>query len=563
LNPRKLFILKMREVNMKKMYLSVFCLLRVTAQAAQVLPMYNYKLPTSFSAQGNTVFAGVSVDVQAGGQMIVSPTQTVYYLPTMAEVTGSAVAISAGAVCDAVQAEFKNEEALSAANSAIVSFIADGKKNLDLLTVKMPAAQTKCLSSKTKIDVATFNRENADSKVTEISTQVLQQKTAYQTCSKVALKPEDCAAEKAAFTALAETLGEETNTLIAAQQAESWAKQSEKLDCGNYDNLTSVYGKQLEAVASYQDSLGKIMATVNSQINAFGTQLGGTTVATISSNSLAQQQALLIANPGYDIRPVETTDLSFHLSAGSEFLGNVSRQTVLGIAIAGIEPAATASGNAVLGEAAAKYALKDASSAAVSVFLSRIGACSQNNVRNAMFKFSYKGYSYLSGSVEYRLMQAYSKMESTTQKGGLFTTSSAHELLEDMKGEQTFKFALLTDDPKIDAKAMKETLQKETLDLLLKNFAEAKNSAQGSTLSQLSPGESGAQVLSDGLMKSCPHVYCIAAGLGLKTLQAIFGSSESSEDIKKKNDQLVSQDFAWNTVYERKGSSVVNMNWQL
>jgi hypothetical protein len=538
--------------------MSVICAKMPAEGNSLLLPMYNFKLPSGTKSLGNSLYAGVQVSTPDAASFNVQASSTIFFEPTIAEVKASNFSRSIGANCPVVNEVLAEEVVLAQQQKSLAELLAANEQSITQSSQDLFIANQTCSQSRAALAEVTSLKNDAETVLEAARAEVTAKKTDLLNCKTVALDANQCTNEEALFLAAAEAMKSASAKLEPLLEEFGLKKAKEKSACTASTELQLNHAKFIEIVASSKSALQSIAQYSSDSMKTFGKELGGNAVAVISNNSSKQLAELSAANPGYEFRPILAENVRFQFLAGSEAFPTAARQTVLGISALG----AQSDENGKLSGESAKILTSGNGSVAVNVTLSRIGACSDNLVRAAGFFYDYKGYSFVKGNVEYSKFQAYEKFEEAGTSGGFLDSSSFHKLDQSMKGEQGFKFTVIQDDPSLDVEEMKRTLRKELLAELIYNFTEAENSAVGGKLTLQAPGENGAQVLADGLMKTCPHAYCQIGAVALKTLSAAFGSTSSREEIKKTHSQIVTDNFAWTTVYNRKGSSAVSVVWE-
>lgn len=139
----------------------------------------------------------------------------------------------------------------------------------------------------------------------------------------------------------------------------------------------------------------------------------------------------------------------------------------------------------------------------------------------------------------YRLSQLMSRFEKYVKKGGFFSTSTSHEVIEDNQSNDWFKFKAFSEDSQYaytpaEEEELKKTVKAELIDRALKEVA-VFNSGGILAPGLLAPGQSGAAAISSGLAR-CPHLYCQAGALIFGVLDSIFGRKEAVSSFKRNND---------------------------
>lgn len=292
------------------------------------------------------------------------------------------------------------------------------------------------------------------------------------------------------------------------------------------------------------------------RLDAMGLQDGGTATAVISIRAKQQAEELQNANPSLRVRPINIKSATFHFVPNPNTMNPlVSRKTVLGIGVTGAEASPSLPGSTLMN------AIDSNGSVGVTLGLSRIGACSPELSASAGFSYDFDTYSYLSGRAEWNKWQTYEKIESTTKKGGFFSSKTVHNLWVDMKNGDGFKFVVANDNGGIDPESMRNELRKALLDQVIKDWAELQSLDATGGMSMPQAGPTGAEVFAEGLSK-CPHIYCQGGVYVLKGLQAVFGSAGSRDEIKKEYNTTATEVFSYTQVYPRKAKSATAVIWK-
>lgn len=330
--------------------------------------------------------------------------------------------------------------------------------------------------------------------------------------------------------------------------------------CDTKSKIFEIKTELASYIAPLQDLVNGIMDQTNARLESYGKQPGGVANAVVSLYDAKDIVALEEANPGYTVKVVPISSMSFAFNPSMEDITSVEsmpKKTTLGFSLAGQvnNPDGPNKDQATIAK------ISSGSASALSITLSRIGACNHELLRSGVFDYTYPTYGYLKGSAVFNKWQIYTRMEENSSKGGFFSSKAVHKLYEDMKGERGFKFAAFTDDD-TDLDEMKERIQARLLDQLLTDFAEITTSAPGILPAGLpNPPQSGAKVGGDALL-TCPHVYCQAAGYGLKTLDAIFGRSVSRAEAKREMNVTVSEEFGHTHRYSGHESAATTIAWK-
>lgn len=345
----------------------------------------------------------------------------------------------------------------------------------------------------------------------------------------------------------------------ACIDATSTGDPDAELICETKSRIAEIKTEIAEMIVPWEEVVNGIMIQTNARLEKYGKEPGGVANALVALYDVKDVQALEEANPWYSVQVVPIEGITFAFNPSLEDVSSVAmmpKKTTLGFSLAGdvFNPKAPGS------SAPAVTQLKSGSQTALSITLSRLGACNKELLRSGVFSYDFPAYGYLKGSAEFNKWQVYTRLEENSSKGGLFSTKAVHKLYEDMKGERGFKFAAFTDGD-TDLEEMKERLHARLLDQLLTDFAEVKQLANGVNPAGLpNPPQSGADAGADALL-TCPHVYCQAAGYGLKTLDAIFGRKISRSEAKREMNVKVTEQFGYTHRYVVPESAAAMIKW--
>ncbi|MBF0313584.1 MAG: hypothetical protein HQK52_09215 [Oligoflexia bacterium] len=555
-----MFVYKIAKIATKSLLIVLVALsMQQFAYAEMLLPMYNYKLPF-IKGLGNKLYPGVMVNTTSDGNFYVQPTTTIFYEPSLAEVVAKDKAVSVAANCPVVKIELDNELALAQAMQGLINILKSSEINLDQKIIKQAQASGQCsywnTIAETKQEVMNVRREALSPLVIK-----LQLKEAdLQTCKILhSAAPTECDPIRNEIQSLKLEIVQLNGKLQEAITEWLQARQSGAPHCASAASYLREINEITQAIAGIRGTILTMQNQVSETIIRMGEEYGGSAGAVISNHARKQQEELERANPGYIFRPIDAKKVYFHfLPEAQDWDKTIRRRTVIGVAVQG----ATTSAGTSLTDSFARQVVSGNGGSAVLLTLSRLGACSDKLVRAAGFNYEYNAYSYLKGAATYNKWATYTKIESTKRTGGFLSSKTVHDLYEDMRAGQGFSFALETDDPNVDAEAMKEAIRQRLLNQILTDWAMVAEMSNGGSLTRPGNSAHGAQVLADGVLKVCPHIYCVAGALVLKTLDAIFGSDVAREDVKKIWDVKASERFAWNKVYTHHGSSSTLVTWR-
>ena len=157
----------------------------------------------------------------------------------------------------------------------------------------------------------------------------------------------------------------------------------------------------------------------------------------------------------------------------------------------------------------------------------------------------------------YNMSNFMSRVEKNVKKGGFFSSSNIHSVVEDNKSNDWFEIKF--DQPgssefQYSASEQSEITREvkgQLVDRALKNMAIASGAQPvGPSL----PGQpvSGAGQLATSMRKGCGfNLYCQAGGFILGTLDNIFGQTEAVSDFKRSNNVWVSEKVSGAIVLDR------------
>lgn len=521
-----------------------------------VVPMYNYQFPAGVKSLGQKIYPGVSIDV-VGGELQVNPSQTLFFEPAMASVLATGFSRSIGANCPAVRSAISSEAQLGELRNKIITLLNSSSVELERTLLENAKSAGLCAAGEIKTAAAQDIVDKSAADLTRAADELQNAQTALETCKLLNRStPEACASQEKTVIEISLDVIRLKDVFIKSRNDYSAAKREETQVCSDARRTLTQISKLLENTASLTKALADISVGVNSDIVGFGNAYGGSAAAVISNQAADQANRLAAANPGFDVRPVEIKAVQFQfLSEITDYDKSIQRRTVLGVAVQG----ANGTTDTLKGSIGAEVA-SGSGSTAVQISLSRIGACSADLTRSAGFRYAYDGYGFVRGSVTYNKWQAYEKFEQTTQNGGLFTSKSVHELDEQMKGGQTFKFAFASTG-KEDGEKMKTQLRAALASELATNWAEVTSLDTNASMAVPGASQHGAQVVADGIVKVCPHIYCVAGSMVLKSFDAIFGKNISRDEVKRQWDAIVTDDFAYTRRYALNGISATTVRW--
>lgn len=140
-------------------------------------------------------------------------------------------------------------------------------------------------------------------------------------------------------------------------------------------------------------------------------------------------------------------------------------------------------------------------------------------------------------SITYNLAQLAKRIESSSKKGGFFSSKSVHSLTEKTESKNWITFDIYSDDPSYNyTEDYKKEIKEQFLNSVLQEVAYVSFDSPGAYPSVVLPtGASGAQVVGEGLGK-CPHLYCQVGMYAMKFLDATFGKKSAISEYIRTRD---------------------------
>jgi hypothetical protein len=165
---------------------------------------------------------------------------------------------------------------------------------------------------------------------------------------------------------------------------------------------------------------------------------------------------------------------------------------------------------------------------------------------------------------KYHMGQFIKRVETQSKKGGLFSTRTLHEIVEDKQSTDWFDMKPLegggseyqySDE---EWNQLSRDVKAGLIDRAITQFAMLSGGpSQHPTLPQIAP--SGAAVAADGLRK-CPHLYCQGGALVLGVLDSIFGRSSATSSFQSSNNIWVSERVEGVKYVPRAGTTAFTLN---
>lgn len=541
---------------LKKLLAIPLALVSISVYSA-VLPMYYYQIDPGVKSDGFKLYQGVEPNILDDSTLELTSTRQIYFEPKVAEVVGTDYSISIGANCEAVKNELASEAILSRVNKDVISLLDEKETKIDKLIKDKAIYAGVCHEVSSKLLVANEILQEKESEYQEVLSETESAKESYQDC-KMLSDETSCVQEKKTFI-------ESYKQFKLVRQEKKLEKKNRQilmrkkgLTCASVERTNKVIEELVSSISKLKQSLAIFMEESNQQLELYASQVGGSAVAVISNQGVEQKIRLESLNPGFDFRPLQIKNVQFHLLTDPSERGqNVPRRTVLAVANLNTKSQKMVKGNQIPEN---ETLLVGSGSIPIKVSLSRIGACSRDLVQSAKFFYEFDAFGYARGKAEYNKWMTYTKLEESKTKGGFLKSKAVHSLYEDIKSGVGFKFVAYGDTDE-DMAREKERIQELLFHEIISNWTDAKLMSSGSSLLMPKVGKNGAQVLSDGLMKTCPTTTCYAAAIGLKTLNAIFGSSVSREEIRRNWNTVGTYDFGYTKKFKFSGSSAVNVRW--
>jgi hypothetical protein len=146
----------------------------------------------------------------------------------------------------------------------------------------------------------------------------------------------------------------------------------------------------------------------------------------------------------------------------------------------------------------------------------------------------------------YNIWEIYKYFHESGRKNSLLNSSTYSKTVEENWGDSAFKINWNDQDPQSKiTDEQRFTISNEIKTGLLADLGRLATMNIGSgVIPAGAPGQTGAAVISDTLMKTCaPNAYCLAAAVSFKVLDALFGSSTSKTEYQKTVNVTATYDF--------------------
>lgn len=127
------------------------------------------------------------------------------------------------------------------------------------------------------------------------------------------------------------------------------------------------------------------------------------------------------------------------------------------------------------------------------------------------------------------------RVESSSKKGGLFSTKTINSLIEEKDSKDWFELTVDSDHPELTYDDISREVKADLISRVMEQIAIVNTGAPSEAPALVAPPVSGASVAAKELLK-CPHIYCQGGAAILGVADAIFGSSEAVSNFIKNND---------------------------
>ena len=320
----------------------------------------------------------------------------------------------------------------------------------------------------------------------------------------------------------------------------------------------------LNTISSYNESLSKIQAQVRSNYEYFAKLEGSFAEIQYDTGWDANVDTLRSDNPSLSFEKIQTENVLVSASligANSSSAYYDSLPAVLDYTVNGVPQQAVTS-NGSYGLSALPSQMH------ASLRLSLVGACpiehpelfdikKVDNVPafSIAAQYEYPSVFKTKISFTYNLWKFYEKIKEESSSGGLFWSSSSVSISETNLGDSTFHADWNESDPdnvvpedqkrKIESEVKQELIQR-----VLAQMAVPAEGAEISGVGALNPPEHGAVVLADGIQATCGYYsyWCVGGAWVLRSLDAIFGSSDSVQSYIQSVNQTASEVWSRETM---------------
>lgn len=433
----------------------------------------------------------------------------------------------------------------------------ESKKEIDDLMVKLSAARLAMAES------ATVGRMNEltdlDDRISNIELQLVQLSDKLHDCSQ------NCEPLRAQIRDLRAEKFE-----VTKRRRELAASNSK--DLREYEKKKAVVAGLKEDIEDRTESWNKLTTRLTSVQNdflaiysSFGKMEGARAGIQFKSTWDDNIASLRSENPNFDFKQIPTQNALITTNI-AEINSIPTGGAILGFEIAGSRK------DGALSLAAYPSNLSG------NVRLSLLGTCPvlhpadfDINVPNGTDEMRYGmtvSYEYpsafqLEATATYNMYKMYEKIVSSGSRGGFFKSKSWSSVEERNYFKDSFTVNWteqdsgnsLTDDQRADIERDMRS------DIFARLATVGLSGATSAGVLVAPPGlsKTGAVVISDSLMKTCPgNMYCVGAAMTMNVLQAIFGSSTTSASYKSIEDKNLTEKWSRNKVVYKPWISAYN-----
>ncbi len=345
----------------------------------------------------------------------------------------------------------------------------------------------------------------------------------------------------------------ETDVLKAKRECKEavLARSPEKTEiCAVSKELSDLRSSSSEEILPTLKKINEIRDIVSTRLDTYGNQYGGTATAIVELWDRAEIDDVKQRNPDKNVLVVPIRDVSFNFIAGLEknsALGEViPRRNVLGFSL----PSEAVKSDSAGGSPQAVTSVKTGKSTALLLSLSRLGACSKEDlIRAGTFNYKYDTFGYIRGEATYNKFDFYKRVKTKTTKNGFFTTKTTQSVVEEATQSESLRIAAMGDDL-VSKNEMRERLLKAVEKRIMGEIA-TQVTSETSLEAAPKPGASSA---GDALLK-CPDWRCQVGGYVLKTAADIWGKGTTEDAFEKKWNYDISEKWSETTMHTEDGSS--------
>ena len=415
--------------------------------------------------------------------------------------------------------------------------------------------------------------------------------TSHKQCTVLATDPvKECASQKADLDQAKADYKTFLPELVKKETSFRSAKRAYEIADGELQLKTSQYASATAPLFDLQNKLFDLNNQVMDLYRQYSPLEGATgqIVYSIQWDTLVADYQK--ANPGLSFAWVKLPlqDASFSASVRTGTTNDLSLPAVLWSRVPGGKtsgPASGADGNVAVGSSPTTSSGANISDVAIGfgtsisgqLALSLNGACpyfqtGPDSSKTAVdfdaftahlignLNYTYEMSARRGYTAKYNISNMVSRMEKKTKRGGWFSSSSAHEVIEDNSSADWFDMKFDADASEFQYTAQEQSditkdVKAGLIDRALKNMAAINglNSTPPPTPSM--PGPSGVGSAAIGLRRTCSwNYYCLGASFVLSTLDNIFGSTSAVSNFKKTNNVWVEDKVRGIQILERSGS---------